>query len=110
MVGGVQAGLERYQGSEFGFAEYKAAVESAPKRTLENRERLSTLPPAEQAAEITTAGSSAEIRKELEARQETLRTLSDDLERVAGELLKTAARPIRIGSRLPEAQRELSAR
>ncbi|MGI9427735.1 MAG: mechanosensitive ion channel domain-containing protein, partial [Bythopirellula sp.] len=99
--------LKQAEGFASKSANYMADLATAPKKTLESRELLKSLPTTEQAGEIGNVGSYADTRKELDAQQATLQTLSDDLERVAGELLKTEGRPIEIGARLPEAQREL---
>ena len=88
---------------------YKSFLETASKRTAENREQLKALPSIEEAGQVDVEGSSAAVRKVLNARQAALQRLSDEFDRVAGDLLMTEGRPVEIGARLPQAERELSA-
>jgi small-conductance mechanosensitive channel len=87
---------------------HRASLDTAPKSAAENRDGLEALPSIEASGKIDVEGDSADVRKSLDSRQATLQGLSDELARVAAELLKTESRPVKIGTRLRQAQRELS--
>lgn len=89
-------------------AAFQASPETAPKRTAKNRQQLDQLSSLKEATKIDVTGGSAEVRREVEAQHVALQELSDELTRVTDELVKTEGRPVEIGTRLPEAQRELS--
>jgi potassium efflux system protein len=88
---------------------FKTALESGPKSTAEYLEKLSTLPSIEQAGKVDEKGTSTDVRSEVDATRASLKGLTDELALATDELRKAEGRPVEIGVRLPEAQRELSA-
>ena len=87
---------------------FTTALETAPRNEAENRKELSELRSAETPAKIDIAKNSSELRKIVNAQQATLQGLKDVLAQVSEKLLEIEGRPLEIGKRLPEVQRDYS--
>lgn len=86
----------------------KASLEVAPKNAATNREQLETLQANTVSVEVDEQTTSSDLRNTVNAQRAKLQELKDELDRVREELVETEGRPLEIGKRLPQAEREFS--